>query len=149
MSITTYQVQNVLRTYGRQLNRRDTLSRVAEDLRGEGREEYGTVSAEAKRQEVISRITRELVSRIAQQQSGAGRGRGGEDEEALQKLSSEYGSSLRFSIEDGVERFYTVDEQAGRLVALPKAESEALRRKLYELTRNLVEQNMARPQEKV
>ncbi len=150
MTVKTYQVQNVLRTYGRQLNRRDALLRMAKLGLGVGNKEAaGNVSAEAKRQEVISRITKELVSRIAQQQGGSGRSRRGEDAEALKRLSEEYGKPLSLGLEGGVESFFVVDEQAGCLIPLPKAESVALRRRLFELTRGLVDQNMVKAEEKV
>ena len=142
MHVTTYQIQTVLRTYGRQLSRRDGLSRMA---RLEGAPEPGqgrsAVSAEAKRQEVIGRITREIVGRIAQQPQGKA---GGEEETALKLLSEEYGRPLQVSLEEGIETFRVADEQDRRLVPLPEAESERLRQRLYELTRDIVDQNMVR-----
>ncbi len=148
MSITTYQIQNVLRTYGRQLSRRDGLSRAARlSAASEEGEARSTVSAEAKRQAVIGRITKELVTRIAQHQpplrdQGQEQAPGQDESRALQLLCAEYGRPLTVSMEDGVETFRVVDEQAGRLVPVPEAEAEKLRRRLYELTRGIVEENM-------
>jgi hypothetical protein len=99
------------------------------------------VSAEAKRQEVIGRITREIVTRIAQ---GQGRKSAGEEQGAFEKLAAEYGRPLAMSLEAGIETFRVVDEQGGRLIALPEAESERLRQRLYELTRDMVDQNMVK-----
>lgn len=144
MTITTYQIQNVLRTYGRQLSRRDTLSRVARlgtaEEAGGGR---SPMSAEAKRQEVIGRITREIVTRIAQDPQ-SGRRAEGEEQSAFEKLAAEYGQPLTMSLEGGIETFRVVDEQGGKLVTLPEAESEKLRQRLYELTRDIVDQNMVK-----
>lgn len=144
MTIAVHQIQNVLRTYGRQLSRRDTLSRVASlgetAESGEGRSPQG---AEAKRQEVISRITREIVARIAQQNGGRG-SQGEEEKAALDQLSEEYGRPLQVSLEGGIETFRVVDEPNQRLVPVPEEDAEGLRQRLYELTRGIVEENMVK-----
>ena len=142
MAIAVYQIQNVLRTYGRQLSRRDTLSRVAQlgaevDVGAQG----SPLSAEAKRQEVIGRVTREIVTRIAQT---SGRTPQGEETKALQQLSEEYGKPLQVGLEDGVETFRVIDEQGQQLIAVPEEESAKLRTRLYELTRDIVDDNMVK-----
>lgn len=143
MTIAVHQIQNVLRTYGRQLSRRDTLSRVARlgetGETGEGRSPQG---AEVKRQEVISRITKEIVARIAQHNGG--RGSQGEEAKALDQLSEEYGRPLQVSLEGGIETFRVVDEPNQRLVPVPEEDAEGLRQRLYELTRGIVEENMVK-----
>jgi len=145
MTIAVYQIQNVLRTYGRQLSRRDTLSRVARLSEGAQADQgRGATSAEAKRQEVIGRITKEIVARIAQ---GRGRGSQGEETKALQLLSQEYGQPLQVSMEEGIETFRVVDEQGRRLIPVPEGDQERLRQRLYELTRDIVDENMVKAQE--
>lgn len=139
MTITGYQIQNVLRTYGRQLSRRDTLRAAGLAPAGGARQARVQVDAELRRQEVIGRITKQLVARIAQQQHGA---TPQEEDAPLRLLCQEYGRPLRVSLEEGVETFRVADEQGRRLVPVPEAEADRLRQRLYELTRKIVDANM-------
>lgn len=142
MSLAVHQIQNVVRTYGRQLSRRDALSRVARlGQAEEPGEEHRALSAEAKRQEVVSRVTREIVARLAQRQDGL-EGAAAEEARALRLLSEEYGQPLQVGLEDGRETFKMVDEEGRRLIPVPEEDAEALRQRLYELTRGIVEENM-------
>lgn len=143
MTITGYQVQNVLRTYGRQLSRRGTLSGAAGLApAGGAKHARGQASAEVRRQEVIGRITKQIVARIAQQEHGATPKGRDEEDTALRLLCEEYGRPLRVSLEEGVETFRVADEQGRCLVPVPEAESDRLRQRLYELTRRIVDANM-------
>jgi hypothetical protein len=144
VTITSYQIQNVLRTYNRQLSRRESFSKAARLPVGGEAAGRSDMSAQAKRQEVIGRITKEIVSRIAHQQQGSWRKPSGEEGQALQTLSEEYGQPLQVSLEGGLETFRVVDEAGGRLVPLPELDSEKLRQRLFELTRDIIDQNMVK-----
>jgi len=142
VSLRIYQIQNVLRTYGRQLSRRQPRSETEREPDVSRTDTRPT--AEAKRREVVGRVTREMVSRMAHQP------RPQQDDVlswwpengALRRLSEEYGRSLRLTLEGGIEVFKVVDEEAGTVEALSDEESARLHARLTELTREIVEETM-------
>ncbi|MBW2618243.1 MAG: hypothetical protein JRC92_05155 [Deltaproteobacteria bacterium] len=141
MTISTYEVQNILRTYGKQLGRiRKQADRPASQATGTAGADNVQISAEAKRRQVITKVAHEIIDHIAsrpQTKTPA-------EKEALQQLSQEFGHSLEvFRNRDGGLRFAVVDPEAGKVLAdvLP-GETERLVQRFSEITQSIVDQNM-------
>jgi hypothetical protein len=93
MTITSFHVQNILRTYARQLSRGQRLARNRAANQATQNDQVN-ISIEARRKQVIEKITSEIVSSIGSRVPGMAQGMGGLEEQALQQLSKEYGKHL-------------------------------------------------------
>ena len=144
MTITSYQVQNILRTYAKQLSRGQRLARSRAAKEPTPNDQVN-ISIEARRKQVIEKITSEIVANLGSQLPGDGRGLGGVEEQALAQLSQEYGKNLdvRPDESSGQLMFRVVDAQEGTLVQeLDSQESAVLQDRLYAITQEIIDQNM-------
>lgn len=145
MAITSYQVQNILRTYAKQLSRGQRLAR-SRAAREPAPNDQVNISIEARRKQVIEKITSEIVANLGSRIPGAsGQGLGGVEEQALAQLSQEYGKSLDLRTDESSGRllFVVVDEQTGdRIEDLNQEESARLQDRLYAITQEIIDQNM-------
>ncbi len=64
MSATAYDVRNMLRTYGKQATTARRLARYRRMLRAAGGEDEATISREAKRRELVERVTAEIMENL-------------------------------------------------------------------------------------
>jgi hypothetical protein len=144
MTITSYQVQNILRTYAKQLSRGQRLARAraaSEPLPAD----QVNISIEARRKQVIEKITAEIVSNIGFRLPSLGPGLGSLEDAALNRLSQEYGQTLDISQDEvtGQLRFKVIDPDKGEVVKdLSPEESAKLQDRLYVLTQEIIDQNM-------
>ncbi len=141
MGITTYQVQNILRTYGKQLSRGKKKPRLTPDsLKARAIADQVNISSDAKRRQVINKITQEIIGQL----TGQIQSRGPLEKEALSRLSKEYGRPLEvFEDRDGNVRFAVVDGRQRTIVEeLSSEESQELSRRLSEITKAIVDENM-------
>ena len=147
MAITSFQVQNMLRTYAKQLSRGQRLARHKAQARTAPSDEVN-ISIEARRKQVIGKITAEIVSNIGYRVSGAGQGLGGVEGQALQKLSQEYGQELDITpdAESGGFFFRVVDKDSGEVLEeLGANESAELQERLFTITQDIIDNNMVEP----
>ncbi len=145
MTITSFQVQNILRTYAKQLSRGQRLARVraaSESLPAD----QVNISIEARRKQVIEKITSEIVNNIGLRVPGRDTaGLASLEEMALSQLSQEYGGTLDLSQDEttGQLSFKLVDAQEGTLLRdLGPEESARLQDRLYAITQEIIDQNM-------
>ncbi|NDY57535.1 hypothetical protein G3N56_12405 [Desulfovibrio sulfodismutans] len=61
---TAYDVRNMLRTYGKQATTARRLARYRRMLRATGAEDEATISREAKRRELVERVTAEIMENL-------------------------------------------------------------------------------------
>jgi len=61
---TAYDVRNMLRTYGKQATTARRLARYRRMLRASGAEDEVTISREAKRRELVERVTAEIMENL-------------------------------------------------------------------------------------
>ncbi|MDP2992408.1 MAG: DVU0524 family FlgM-associated protein, partial [Deltaproteobacteria bacterium] len=88
MNITNYHIQNVIRAYGQQISRNHNLNKV--QLTEEQEQlDHISISAEAKKRQVVKDIASEVIDRLTHKQNWSGFER-----EILNKLSQEYGRPL-------------------------------------------------------
>ena len=144
MAITSYQVQNILRTYAKQLSRGQRLAR-SRAASGPAPSDQVNISIEARRKQVIEKITAEIVSNIGYRLPGLGGSLGGVEEMALKQLSLEYGQPLDLG-QDGASgeiTFRVLDPQSGEVVQeLGSEESNRLQERLFAITQDIIDRNM-------
>lgn len=144
MTITSFQVQNILRTYAKQLSRGQRLARrrmASESLPSD----QVNISIEARRKQVIEKITSEIVSNIGYRVPGLGMGPGGVEDLALKQLSQEYGQELDLSQDEatGQLRFLVREPATGEVKeTLSPEESASLQERLFAITQQIVDENM-------
>ena len=138
MNVTPFEVQRVLRTYGRQ------LSRNRQFLQHQPRSEpvqpdSVTISTKARRLQLLEGIATNLIHNMGRQDTS--------DEveiEALARLSEEYGETLVIlGHEDEKLRFAVLDAENNSLQrSLSQEESEHLHGKLAEITMKIFDRKM-------
>lgn len=141
MTISTYEVQNILRTYGKQLGRvRKGAGQPTSQTVGATGADNVQISSEAKRRQVIAKVAQEIIDHIAFRPQT----KTPTEKEALRELSQEFGQSLDvFRNRDGSLRFAVVDPEAGKVLAeLLPGESERLFQRFSQITQSIVDQNM-------
>jgi uncharacterized FlaG/YvyC family protein len=144
MAITSYQVQNILRTYARQLSRGHRLARTKK-AQEQAPADQVNISIEARRKQVIEKITQEIVANISSRAPGLGSDLSGVEDQALEQLSREYGKPLDISEDEstGQLMFRVVDADEGKVVEyLSPEESAGLQERLYALTQEIIDRNM-------
>lgn len=140
MTISSYQIHSVLRTYGKQLRRGARLNRVKQ-VSSEQPADKINISPEAKRQQVIERVATEILARLAE----PGPHDEGIEKDILASLSQEYGQPLRLGFDQAGGRFtfsiFNADQ--GEIIKmLDEKESAILQEKLVEITRRQVDRTM-------
>ena len=136
MVISSYQVNNVLRVYGEQLRQNRTLNSPKDvSTRSPDRT---SISAEAKRKTVVDKIAFDIVDKITQY--------GPQDnveKEVFQKLENEYGAQLVVSRRSPTDLIFKVIDKNGETInSLSIEDSEFLRYKLEEITKEAISKNM-------
>ena len=136
MVISTYQVNNVLRVYGEQLRQNRTLNRPG-DVNTRSPDRI-SISVEAKRKTIVDKIASGIVDKITRY--------GPEDnveKEVFQKLENEYGAQLVISRRSPTDLIFKVIDKNGETInSLSIEDSEFLRYKLEEITKEAITKNM-------
>ncbi len=144
MTITSYQVQSILRTYAKQLSRGQRLAR-SRATSAPAPSDQVNISIEARRKQVIEKITAEIVSNIGYRLPGLGAGPGGLEDMALKELSRQYGQTLDIGQDEasGQLVFKVLDAENGEVVqTLGAEESASLQDRLYAITQEFIDRNM-------
>ena len=136
MVISLYQVNNVLRVYGDQLRQNRTSNRP-KSLNTSSPDRI-SISAEAKRKVVVDKVTSDIVDKITQY--------GPQDnveKKVFEKLENEYGAHLAITRKSPTDLVFKVVDESGETINLLSIEdSEFLRYKLEEITKDAVNKNM-------
>ena len=144
MAITSYQVQNILRTYAKQLSRGQRLART-KAAQEPAPSDQVNISIEARRKQVIEKITAEIVANLGNRLPGLGSGLSGVEESALKQLSQEQGKTLDITNDERTGRliFLEVDPESGEVQkTLDRDESSQLQERLYRITQDIIDTNM-------
>lgn len=136
MVISTYQVNNVLRVYGDQLRHNRLLGR---ERGGDARSpDKIDISSEAKRKAIVEKIASDIVERITQYGPHENL-----EKEVFKKLEDEYGAHLTVSRNAATDLvFKVIDKNGETMNSLSIEDSEFLRYKLKEITKDTVNKNM-------
>ncbi|MEW5722980.1 MAG: DVU0524 family FlgM-associated protein [Thermodesulfobacteriota bacterium] len=138
MTITSHQIHNVLRTYGKQLRRGLRLSRIRSSETQPAVDKV-QISSEARRKQVVQVVASEILLRLA---NGAQ-----PDEVAdrvLSTLNQEYGQPLEvaFDEEAGWFDFYVTDPATGQTRKLEGEDKRNLNARLVNITETVVDATM-------
>ncbi len=137
MNITTYQIHNVLRAYGKQLSQSKRLQHKKGDalLR---RTDRISLSVQARRKAIIDRVTSDIINRIINDGPHYEM-----EQEAFGQLEDEYGGSLSVNNEDSELVFKVIDKEKGEVTkTLSIEDSNFLKDRLKEITKNKVDDQM-------
>lgn len=136
MVISTYQVNNVLRVYGDQL-RHNRLS--SEEKRGDTcSPDKINISSEAKRKAIIDKIASDIVDKITRYGPHEN-----VEKDVFKQLEDEYGAPLAISKNTPTDLIFKVIDGNGETMnSLSIEDSQFLRYKLEEITRDVVDKNM-------
>lgn len=136
MVISSYQVNNVLRVYGDQL-RQERISNKPK-TNGNRSPDKISISTEAKRKAIIEKIASGIVDKITHYGPNEN-----VEKEVFQKLENEYGSHLAITGDNPSDLiFKEIDENGETINQLSIEDSEFLRYKLEEITKETVNKNM-------
>ena len=137
MNISTYQIHNVLRAYGKQLSQSRRLLND-KGIAGPKRMDRISISAQARRKAVIDKVTSDIVNRIVHEGPG--------DDVALEvfkELEGEYGNNLSVKKLDSELVFKVIDKENGEVTkTLSIEDSEFLKNRLEEITKSKVDDQM-------
>ena len=137
MVITSYHIQNVLRTYGRQISegRRPARSRTSD--RAE-QIDFVKISGEARKR-YADTISQEMLNHLTQTSE-----RNGTAQEILNRLSQEYGKPLAVDLKENENLVFKVMDQAGQEVVetLSPMDSEQLKNRLIDIIKTIVGNNL-------
>ncbi len=137
MEITTYQIHNVLRAYGKQLSLNVRGGRH-KSITATNRDDSVTISTEARRKAVIDKVTADIVEKVARYGP-----KNGMEQEVLNQLEDEYGNKLTFKQDDTELVFKVIDEENGEVTkTLSTDDSKFLQYRFKEITKSKVDANM-------
>ena len=138
MTIINYNVQQILRTYNRQLGERNRVSREKVD-RKFVQQDAVTISPESKKRHLTDKITQEIMNQFLN---------GSERNETMQaivnRLSQEYGKPLDVSA-DGAQNlsFKVSNKENGQSGgSISPAENEQLSKRFVDITKSIVYDNL-------
>ena len=138
MTIINYNVQQILRTYNRQLGERSRASREKVDKKFI-QQDAVTLSPESKKRNLTDKITQEIMNQFQN---------GSERNETMQaivsRLSQEYGKPLDVSGDGGQDLVFKVSNkkngQSGG--SLSPAENEQLSKRFVDIMKSIVYDNL-------
>jgi hypothetical protein len=137
MNITTYQVHNVLRAYGKQLSQSKRLPHN-KGAAGQRRADRISISVQARRKAIIEKVTSDIVNRIIHDGP-----REEMEQEAFKQLEDEYGNSLLVKNENSELVFKVIDKEKGEVTkTLSIEDSRFLKDRLKEITKSKVDDQM-------
>ena len=140
MTITTSQIHKVLQTYGRQVRKGDRIRQ--EKLADQNTKEHTVkLSPEAKRNQVIDRVSTEIINRLINGDYKDG----SIEAQVMDSLQKEYDKPLKISqdTQTGMPLFHVVDNEKGEITStLESEEAGHVLQTLVDLTRNAVDKTM-------
>ena len=139
MTISSHEIQSVLRTYGKQIRRGLRINQLKQG-ETEGQADKVRTPAEIRRRMVVDRVASEILLHMVDPSL-----KNGEVEtRILKELSKEYGKPLDvfFDPEKGLI-LREADDEAGTAAAqVPEEAADELRRRLMEITTAVVDETM-------
>ncbi len=138
MQIPSYQIQNVLKVYSRQLSQGKIISRNRFGGMDKASADSVTLSSEGKRQAIIDKVAANIVERIITEGP-----REEKDEQITSQIEKEIGKKINFS-KDRNQFTYTVIDENNRKTthSLSVEDSKLIMRRMTELARQVADSNM-------
>ncbi|SHL14474.1 hypothetical protein SAMN02745216_04700 [Desulfatibacillum alkenivorans DSM 16219] len=137
MTINTYQVHNVLRAYGRQLSTGKRLARQTAKETPAPADKI-TISTEARKKSVVDKVTSDIIDRIYHEGPNETL-----EKEVFKELEDEFGNPLSIGRKGTEMVFRAIGKRLGEdIQELSQEDSDRLKARLEEITRDKVQQNM-------
>ena len=138
MQIPSYQIQNVLKVYSKQLSQEKILSRNKFSAANKSSADSVTISSEGKRQAIIEKIATNIVDRIITE------GPKEKDEAQIaEQIEKELGKKIDFSQGKNQFQYTTVDENNQKVTrTLSVEDSQFVVKRMTELARQVADDNM-------
>jgi hypothetical protein len=138
MVITSYHIQNVLRTYSQQLSEGSRLARSRKPEHAEPGD-FVKISNEARKRHMVDTISQEMLTHLTQTSE-----RNGTAQEILNRLSQEYGKPLEIDLKGSENLVFKVMDQDRKAVVntLSSRDNEQLKTRLMDITKTIVSSNL-------
>ena len=138
MQIPSYQIQNVLKVYSRQLSQGKILSRNKFSQANKISADNVTLSSEGKRKAIIDKVAANIVDKIITE---------GPKEKSEEKITSqieqELGKKINFSKEKNQFTYTVIDENNEKVThTLSVEDSNFIVKRMTELAREVADSNM-------
>jgi hypothetical protein len=137
MQIPSYQIQNVLKVYSRQLSQGKMLSRKL-GVTDKTSADNVTISSEGKRQAIIEKVAANIVDRIITEGP-----KEQNDEQITEQIEKELGKKLDFAKGKNQFTYTSVDENNEKVSqTLSVEDSIFVVKRMTELARQIADNNM-------
>lgn len=138
MQIPSYQIQNVLKVYSRQLSQGKMLSRGKFGSINKPSADSVTISSEGKRQAIIDKVAANIVDRIITE------GPKEENEEHITtQIEKELGKKINFTRDKNQFTYSVIDENNEKVThTLSVEDSKFIVKRMTELAREVADINM-------
>lgn len=138
MHIPSYQIQNVLKVYSRQLSQGKILSTNKFSDGGKLSADNVSISSEGKRQAIIEKVASNIVDRIISE------GPKEKNEEIIaSQIEKEFGKKISFSKEKNQFTYTMVDNNNNKVIqTLSVEDSKFIVNRMTELAREVADNNM-------
>lgn len=138
MQIPSYQIQNVLKVYSRQLSQGKMLSKGKFGTADKVSADSVSISSEGKRQAIIDKVAANIVERIITEGPKAEN-----EEEITTQIEKELGKKINFTKGKPQFTYTTVDENENKVVkTLSVEDSKFVVERMTELARQVADNNM-------
>ncbi len=138
MQIPSYQIQNVLKVYSRQLSQGKMLSRGKLGNTDKVSADSVSISSEGKRQVIIDKVAANIVDRIITEGP-----KEKNEEDITSQIEKELGKKINFSKEKNKFTYTTIDENNQKIThTLSVEDSKFIVKRMTELARKVANNNM-------
>ena len=138
MVITSYHIQNILRTYSQQISEGSRLTRSRKPDKAD-QNDFVKISSEARKRHMVDTISQEMLTHLTQTSE-----RNGTAQEIMKRLSQEYGKPLEVDLKENENLVFKVMDPAGKEVVdtLSSMDSAQLKNRLMDITKTIVSNNL-------
>lgn len=141
MQIPSYQIQNVLKVYSRQLSQGKMLSRKFGNANKVSADSV-TISSEGKRQAIVDKVAANIVDKIINE-GPQGKNQGETEEQITSQIEKELGKKINFTKDKNQFTYTKIDENNQKIVhTLSVEDSKFIVKRMTELAREVADSNM-------
>jgi hypothetical protein len=138
MQIPSYQIQNVLKVYSRQLSQGKILNRSKFGNSGTGSADNVTISSEGKRQAIIDKVATNIVEKIVTEGP-----KEKNEEQITSQIEQELGKKINFTQDKSQFTYTSVDKDNNKVTkTLSVEDSQFVLERMTELARQVADNNM-------